>query len=373
MKIQKLFIMVVLVAIIMSFSSIVYGQTDDSFNDVPETYLYKNEIDFCREKGYVLGDGSNNFKPNEKLTRAGMATIWCRSRNIEDANHSFTDITKLKKYYDTPVIILHSLGIINGISKTEYSPKKNVTREELASITMRTYQLGAKDPDAYKRYADNESISEWAREGVSSCINAGVLKGLYDGETFKPSEPVTRGEICKLIYNISKPAHKITIGELTGGTIEADKEIAYAGETVTLTITPNAGKRLKPGTLKYNDVPITSDETGAVFTMPTEDVLITAEFEDIPPDSSELQSIAVKTQPTKTEYKVGDTLDTSGLVVTATYKGDETPKEITGYTTSPANGSILETAGTITITVSYTEGDITRTATFNVQVDEDES
>ncbi len=77
-----------------------------------------------------------------------------------------------------------------------------------------------------------------------------------------------------------------------------------------------------------------------------------------------LDSIAVTKEPTTTTYYVGDTLDTAGMAVTATYS-DGSSKLVTGYTCDPTK---LNTEGTQTITVSYTEGDVTKTATFNVTV-----
>jgi hypothetical protein len=60
-------------------------------------------------------------------------------------------------------------------------------------------------------------------------------------------------------------------------------------------------------------------------------------------------------------------LDLSGLVITAT-DNYNTSAPVTGYTTTPANGSALDTEGTIAITVSYTENTVTKTTTFNIQV-----
>ncbi len=59
------------------------------------------------------------------------------------------------------------------------------------------------------------------------------------------------------------------------------------------------------------------------------------------------------TTPTKTTYKVGEALDLSGMVVTATYSDGSTAEITDGYTTSPVNGSALNTAGTVTVTVTY--------------------
>jgi len=82
-----------------------------------------------------------------------------------------------------------------------------------------------------------------------------------------------------------------------------------------------------------------------------------------------LTSIAVTTPPDKITYTTGETLDLTGLVVTAAYS-DGSTHTVTGYDTSPAEGTTLDTAGTVTVTVSYTEDGVTETDTFDVTVHE---
>ena len=79
--------------------------------------------------------------------------------------------------------------------------------------------------------------------------------------------------------------------------------------------------------------------------------------------SNTLSSIAVTTAPTKTAYFTGDTFSTSGMVVTATY-ADGSTQAVTGYTCSPTSMA----AGTTAVTISYTEGGVTKTTTQAVTV-----
>ena len=93
--------------------------------------------------------------------------------------------------------------------------------------------------------------------------------------------------------------------------------------------------------------PITpdEDETGSV---PWEDEVV----------EKTLVAIEV-TAPTKTEYFVGDILDTDGMTVTAVYNnGDE--EDVTAE--ASVDITTLDTAGTVTVTVTY-EG---KTDTFEV-------
>ncbi len=64
------------------------------------------------------------------------------------------------------------------------------------------------------------------------------------------------------------------------------------------------------------------------------------------------------------EYYVGQTFDKNGMIVTA-YYSNSTSKPVTGYTVSPEK---FETEGSITVTITYAEGDVTKTTTVTVNV-----
>ena len=80
-----------------------------------------------------------------------------------------------------------------------------------------------------------------------------------------------------------------------------------------------------------------------------------------------LDSITVTSYPSKTNYKEGETLDLTGMIVIATYS-DTSTQAVTGYSTDPAEGAVLNNSGLQLITVIYTEDDLTRTTTFAVNV-----
>ena len=77
-----------------------------------------------------------------------------------------------------------------------------------------------------------------------------------------------------------------------------------------------------------------------------------------------LESIKVTTAPTRTTYTEGEKFDKTGMKVIATYS-DGTTKEVTDYTYTPA-GELKTTDKTIT--VSYTENELTKTATQEITV-----
>ena len=74
-----------------------------------------------------------------------------------------------------------------------------------------------------------------------------------------------------------------------------------------------------------------------------------------------VESIKVRTYPTKTEYLAGEALDITGLMLTAVYSDGTTMRVGAGFTVS---GFDSNTAGTKTVIVTY-EG---KTVTFTVEV-----
>lgn len=85
-----------------------------------------------------------------------------------------------------------------------------------------------------------------------------------------------------------------------------------------------------------------------------------------------LSSIAVTTQPTKTTYTVGETLDLTGCVVTATYSDASTENVTSSCTFAPANGATLSTEGTQTVTVTYSDQNTSFNVTVNAEQGGDE-
>lgn len=80
-------------------------------------------------------------------------------------------------------------------------------------------------------------------------------------------------------------------------------------------------------------------------------------------ETKTLSSIAITTQPTTTKYLVGETFSKTGAVVTATYSDATTANVSASSSWTPTTGLV---AGSNTITASYTEGGVTKTATTTV-------
>ena len=104
---------------------------------------------------------------------------------------------------------------------------------------------------------------------------------LEEARTIAADPNATQAQVDDIVVRLSRAmtgltekafVYFITIGEVEGGTVTADKAQAYEGELITVTATPDEGYQLVA--IYVNDIRI----EGNTFTMPSRDVTITAEF-----------------------------------------------------------------------------------------------
>lgn len=149
---------------------------------------------------------------------------------------------------------------------------------------------------------------------------------------------------------------------------EIGEELDLTGLTVTARYSDGSSAVLEDGS--YSVEGFASDEAGdrTVTISYTEgEITKTASFtvHVKAPVPAVLESIEV-TPPSKTEYEIGEEFDGSGMTVTARYSdGSEKTLEAGAYFVS---GFSSVKAGEVMVTVSYTEGDVTKTAEFTVTV-----
>jgi hypothetical protein len=101
----------------------------------------------------------------------------------------------------------------------------------------------------------------------------------------------------------------------------------------------------------YSPSVIAADTTKVVASISVLGVVKTADIA-IVVNTATLSGIAVTTPATKLDYFVGDALDTSGIVVTATYSDNTTSVVTSSCTFSPVNNAILNSVGETTVTIT---------------------
>lgn len=93
------------------------------------------------------------------------------------------------------------MGIINGVSETEFSPNGVLTCEQLAVILDRLMKkLGNKTDFSIveREYADIDKVSSWAKDSI------GIIESCFNviNNRLAPDEYVTVEEFEEIIENI---------------------------------------------------------------------------------------------------------------------------------------------------------------------------
>ena len=133
-----------------------------------------------------------------------------------------------------------------------------------------------------------------------------------------------------------------------------------SGMVVTATFADDTTENVTNG-CTFSPTSISKDTTAITVNYQRAGIQKTA---SVPVTVRVLSRISITTPPTKTAYKYGEIFEPSGMVVTAHYT-DGQSRAVTGYTFSP--NTALGMSNT-TITISYTEGDVTKTTTQAITV-----
>jgi len=171
-----------------------------SFDDISGHWAASN-ITFLAARGLAMGVGNNNFAPNDPMTRAMFAQMLA---NIEGVDLSlfttsrFNDVA-VGAWYAPAVEWAASMGIVSGTGNGNFAPSRNITRQEMAVmlanyINFRGYTLPVGTAPAF---ADDASISSWAREAVTMMQLAGIVSGMGDGQ-FNPTGTANRAQVVAI-------------------------------------------------------------------------------------------------------------------------------------------------------------------------------
>ncbi|MDR1158768.1 MAG: bacterial Ig-like domain-containing protein [Oscillospiraceae bacterium] len=245
-----------------------------------------------------------------------------------------------------------------------YRQEENETPEE-AKFTARVYPEDASNRDVVWLSSD-------AR--VAHVDDSGQLTLRAPGQTVITVVTKDGAHRDSLEVTVKDARHTLTVGETVGGYVtvdgaragEAESVEREGGDQVSIEAAPFAGYRF----VRWVSVPsdCLDDEMSnpAVLTMPDEDATVQPLFK-LSGKNRVLWSLSLNPPP-RTEYYEGEQLDISGISVLGNFdEGDGFG--LSGYAVDPEPGTPL-TRDMESVTVSYTEGGVTKTARFEITVKE---
>lgn len=171
------------------------------FTDVKEGSWYYSAVAYVVERGLFNGVTPTTFEPQTYMNRGMLVTVLHRLAGKPDVagSMSFADV-KTSDWYAPGVAWASSIGVVNGVTGTQFSPTGTVTREQIATILYRYSAYLGYDVSArasLSGFHDQNKISAYALETMSWAVAEGLMQG-GDGK-LDPTGGATRAQVATLL------------------------------------------------------------------------------------------------------------------------------------------------------------------------------
>ena len=272
--------------------------------------------DFTIEEGMTLTIGNENYLNQDDgiLTIGPDVTLTNKGTIINNKENGITNngiiinnntITNDGTINNAGTIDIYEDGKLDGnevsgtgtvnhkvtrVSLDKTSLTLTVGDEETLTATVTPDKATNKDV-TWK--SDNESVATVDENGVVTAVGAGTatITATADGKTAACTVTVERPYVPP-----ANPNYRIDVTTTEGGTVDKDPAAAKAGETVTLTPTPEEGYEVGEVTVadRFGDaVAVTENPDGTyTFTMPSGQVSVEVTFVEVQPEPLPFTDVA---------------------------------------------------------------------------------
>ena len=162
---------------------------------IPGLWLNTND-----HYSYLIGYSDGTVRPNGKITRAEVATIFFRLLDDDtrakywSSKNDFSDVSA-DKWYNNAVSTLSNMGVIGGYADGTFRPDAPISRAEFAKIAVSFTQNNG---SAVYNYFTDVKTTDWFAPYVTAAKDDGLIEGYSDG-SFKPESKITRAEACAIV------------------------------------------------------------------------------------------------------------------------------------------------------------------------------
>lgn len=151
---------------------------------------------------YIIGYDTDHVKPLNNITRAEVATIFFRLMTDENrsANWStsnhFSDV-KAGSWFNNAISTCANAGALKGYTDGSFRPNASITRAEFAAIAARFLDPTKNDDNGVGNFAD--TANHWAAKEIRLAAKAGWVYGDGNGNMFRPDDYITRAEVMTIV------------------------------------------------------------------------------------------------------------------------------------------------------------------------------
>lgn len=156
------------------------------------------------------GYPDNTFRPNQSVTRAQFVTMlynMCGKPDISGYGElEFKDTSSISSAYKDAVLWGYLGGIVSGYSDGTFRPNERISRAQMATFAYRLLKelVGEDVISQYNtdsNFTDSGSIANSYRVAVNVMSTMEIINGYEDG-SFRPNATATRGASAKIIVSV---------------------------------------------------------------------------------------------------------------------------------------------------------------------------
>ena len=283
------------------------------------------------------------------------------------------------EYDDRPVL---KVGTVKRISDTEASV--GFRSSSAGTYYWAVVDAGEAKPDIPTngagttfKYADRENTIKLTSLTAGAKDLYIVVKNDDDSTNVKISDVL---KISIPAFGGAETTYKVNVtGSLPGGKLTVDKKEAKAGETVTVTVTPDSGKKMTTNSLIYSQSSapyevVHIDEKTKQFIMPAYELSVSCRFEDENSSTTPDATTTGKIGAFVVNGVSGTVDNTTGMITVTLPNGTDLTSlapviTISGAKSiSPASGATVDLSSPVTYTLTLEDG-TTKTYTVRAYVE----
>jgi hypothetical protein len=235
-----------------------------SHSYIKRSFIVDGDVDITETGALYIENGvvhpvPATFTENEDGTftvmvnRPGFSTYAVATRDV-----SFADINS--SYAKDRIQTLADKFLVSGTTENTFSPKLKVTRAEFAALLGRAMGLQAKSAAPF----GDVRASDWFAKDVAAAYEAGLVKGVGDGQ-FNPNAEITRQDLTVML---AKAIQLLNVPEKADAPAvsysDASKFASYAQESIaTVTKSGLMTGELVNGSYVFHPTDTTTREAAA--------------------------------------------------------------------------------------------------------------
>lgn len=201
---QKLLSVFIVLAMILSLGV----SAAAAFGDVSGDDWFYDAVQYVTDKNYFNGVSEEEFDPYGSMTRGMFVTVLGRLADVDRSDYTrdkFPDV-QTEDWFYTYVTWANETGITSGYPDGNFYPNEPINREQIA-VFLERYLKNAgitlvKNPNALESYTDEQTVSEWALDGVALMRESAIFTGDQYGK-FNPQQNAVRAEIANVIMRLA--------------------------------------------------------------------------------------------------------------------------------------------------------------------------